>query len=674
MIAARLLLCLLLPFVEQTVLGSSQDHQRLVDESLSRFQSILDSDFGPCDKCLAGMDLGHQIATESPKVVPDALIKFCKLNSHRSKVHKHLCKHSFGRSTVDTEGLGDDISNVLALMDPNSLDARYACYYQVAQACPLPAVPNFDLSGWWPPKPEDAREPESAGESFNVLHISDFHVDLDYAIGGESNCSQSMCCTPHSYHKAVADDVIQLPARTYGGYACDSPKDLLQSSMDSVAAVHADKSFEFAIFTGDMVDHEDQQYRTLADATESEKVSYKLMKQAIEEIPFYITLGNHDSYPYGQIAQAKSGHETRFSWNTELAYDMWTDFNWLTEDQATSAKSHYAAFSVTTKRQGLRVISLNSNFWYIANYYNYWATETDSDPSGMFRFLSDELLDCEKTGQRAWVIAHVPPGGTLGESLPAPSQVFYQILERFSPHVVAAVFLGHTHRDEFQVLYSHNATEKSAERALNVAFLDESVTPYKDHNPGWRYYEIDSSTYSVLDIHHYYSRLNETFGVGLNGTGDSLPVWEYGYSARTVYDPESFWPQKAPLNATFWHHVIHDKIMKSQAYRDMYESFAHRQAPNGGSGCRSPKCLHELYCYMTTFSVPQAAECLARNPVGRFSGSFGAISSGYPWLTDWSIDLIGALGFIALIGALSLLCVTLCTIGRKRNRGYEALP
>lgn len=633
--------------------------QSLIDGTVTQLEDILKSPRSPCDKCIAAMALGHNVSTTAPHAVPEVLIEYCKRHGQASSKHKKLCQHRFGRSTtVDKDGglaLGDDIANVLALMDPTSLDAVYACHYLVDNACPLPAVPNFDLSGWWPPKPENAREPDPSGETFNVLHVSDFHVDLDYLVGSESNCSQSMCCTEHSYHDAVPDEVIQAPAHAYGGYYCDVPKDLLKSSMDSVAEIHKSKNFQFAIFTGDMADHEQEQYQSLDDAIESEKVSYRFMKNAIKDIPFYITLGNHDSYPYGQIAQAKSGHENRFAWNTDLAYDMWTGMDWLTEPEAAAARDHYAAFSVATKHQGLRVISLNANFWYLSNYYNYWATETDSDSSGMLRFLSDELLACEKNGERAWVIAHVPTGGTLEEALPGPSQVFYQVLERFSPHVVAGVFFGHTHRDEFQVMYAQNATQKTEANALTVAFLDESVTPFRDHNPGWRYYEVDSATYSVVNIHHYYTKLNETFGLpGENGTAadDRLPVWEYGYSARDAYDPDHSWPATAPLNATFWHRVVHDKILTSQTYRDLYEQYAHRRAPGGGMGCRSERCLHELYCYMTTFTVPQAAACLASKPSSVLAAA-GSWSES-DWRTCGLAVLTGAVASVAAVGVYYL--------------------
>lgn len=681
MVRVGWLACALAATAAHTVSANTQhDHDKLVNGTLEQLEDILsDSKLSRCDRCIESLNFGHKVAKSSPQLVADVLIEFCKRHAHKSDVHKKLCRHKFGRRIVaeseTVQGLGDDISNVLALMDTSkgSLDARYTCHYQVEGACPRPAVPNFDLSTWWPPKPDNARQPDPSGETFNVLHISDFHVDLDYTVGAESDCSQSMCCTPHSYNKAAGDNEILLPARTYGGYHCDAPRALLKSAMDSVASVHRDKDFEFAIFTGDMADHDELQYASQEDAIESEKVSYRLMKESVGDLPFYITLGNHDSYPYGQIAQHKSGHENKFAWNTDLAHDMWTDFGWLDNKTAAVAKTHYAAFAVDAGRQpqrhpGLRVISLNANFWYQANYYNYWSMGNDSDPSGMLRFLSDELLECEKAGQRAWVIAHVPTGGTLDEALPPASQVFYQILERFSPHVVAGIFFGHTHRDEFQILYNYNATIKVEENALNIAFLDESVTPFRDHNPGWRYYEVDAHTFQVVDIHHYLSRLNATFGQGANGTGDVEPVWEYAYGARAAYDPDHTWPDSAPLNGSFWHRVVHDKIMKRQAFRDLYERHAHRDAPAGpATGCTDNRCLQDLYCYLTTFSVPQAAACIENK---------------------WPDDLFDHLGkfeptFKVMFGALVVAAVALVAyfvvfrrgsaLKREQRQEYQAL-
>lgn len=601
-----LLLCLFFVFTQQTLASSNEED--LIRSSIEKLNEIVSKkNTDSCQKCVTALEFGHQLAKKSEAgVVTEVMTRFCKLHAH-SKHSRKDCEYKFGLSTVNGSAFGDDITNVLTLIDPKSLDSQYICHHFLKNACPLPATPNYDLSSWWTPKPKDARQPDASGETFNVIHISDFHVDLDYEIGTEAHCSQSMCCDPWKYNKKSPNTVL-LPAQAYGSYECDAPESLLQSSLFSVANIGKDRDFEFAIFTGDMVDHDDIEYLSMENAIATEKLVYKSMKSHLD-IPIYVTLGNHDTYPYAQIAQEKSGFVNRFSWNTDLATEMWTDFNWVTEEEAASVKNHYAGFAVTNKR-GLRIISLNANFWFLENYYIYWGVEKDPDPSGLFRFLSDELLECEKKGQRAWVMAHVPMGGDTSSAFAPATQVFTQVIERFSPHVVAGVFFGHTHRDEFTVLYSNNATEKVATEAVNVAFLDESVTPYKYFNPGWRYYEIDAKTFQVINIHHYFTRLNNTFTEepSVNDTQTIKPVWEYEYSSRDAYDPEGIWPKDAPLNATFWHDVA-EKIKTSSVYRQKYLDYSYRRSPYVPT-CEDKACIKELYCYITSFTVPQVIDCM----------------------------------------------------------------
>lgn len=609
--------------------------KQLIDAGIKKLNTILsEKKLDSCQKCVSSLEYGHKIAKEaSAGVVTEIMRKFCKQHAGSKHARKN-CDYKFGLSTVNGSAYGDDITNVLTLIDPKSLDSQYICYHFLNGACPLPKTPEFDLSSWWPVKPKDAKQPDPSGKTFNVVHVSDFHVDLDYEVGSEANCSQSMCCNDWKYHKA-SPNTVQLPAQAYGSYQCDAPESLLQSSLSSISDIHKHKNFEFAIFTGDMVDHDDIEYLSMENAIATEKLVYSSMKKHLD-MPIYVTLGNHDTYPYAQIAQNKSGFVNRFSWNTDLAYDMWRDNDWFSEKEAAQIKDHYAGFAVTTKR-GLRVISLNANFWFLENYYNYWGIESDPDPSGLFRFLSDELLECEKKGQRAWVMAHVPMGSDVINALPPATQVFNQIVERFSPHVIAGVFFGHTHRDEFVVQYANNATEKTEENALSVAFLDESVTPYKFFNPGWRYYEVDEETFQVVNIHHYYSKLNDTFTSepSVNDTNTVDLVWQYSYSSRDAYDPEGKWPKEAPLNATFWHGVA-QKLLTDDKYRQIYMNFAYRMSPYVPD-CNDGACIQHLYCYVTSYSVPQVIECMKENPIKMFS--YGTVIS--------SAIIIGALVGVA---------------------------
>lgn len=52
---------------------------------------------------------------------------------------------------------------------------------------------------------------------------------------------------------------------------------------------------------------------------------------------------------------------------------------------------------------------------------------------------------------------------------------------------ITAQFFGHTHYDEFQIFY--DASDLG--RALSIAYVGPSVSPYYDLNPGYRIYYID---------------------------------------------------------------------------------------------------------------------------------------------------------------------------------------
>ncbi|ANB13291.1 hypothetical protein AWJ20_1575 [Sugiyamaella lignohabitans] len=580
--------------------GSTPSRDVIISQAVKQVENIIESTTfsSNCTKCLAGLEVGKFLALTYPDIVPDILTELCTKEKYSTF---DPCDVAFGKYSTTEGTSGSDITNVLQLIDAAGLDGEYICYYQLNGACPLPETPKFDLSSWWPEKPTNLTLPTPSNETFNVIHVSDLHVQLTYQVGSEANCSQYMCCTSHNYNEDAPNGTVLEPAGTWGGYYCDVPPVLLDNSLQTIGNLSSNFSFEFAIFTGDMVDHDDDQYLSLSYTIESEEEIYYALKNNLKGIPVYATLGNHDSFPYGQIAQNSSGFANKFEWNTDLAGDLWADrFGWVSSEVGDQIRTNYAAYATTTNR-GLRVISLNSNFWYTANYYNYWNT-TQPDESGVFKFLVDELVASEQKGQRVWIVAHVPTGGDTSNALPGPTAVFGQIIERFSPFTIAGVFFGHTHEDQFQIFYADNGSNRTAENALQVAYLAESITPLSEYNPGWRYYKVDTETFSIMDSVNYYFPLNDTFG-----DNNAIPEWHFGYSARETYDLNNTWPSNAPLNGTFWHHAAQN-IYNTKSLRDSYLSNEYRRSPYVPS-CDTLNCRNSMLCYFSSGTVDQALAC-----------------------------------------------------------------
>lgn len=125
--------------------------------------------------------------------------------------------------------------------------------------CTVPPTIEIDESLYFSPKPPAASVvPKPSGETFNVLHLSDWHLDPRYDIGSEANCSQYLCCRPYSTNTKVHTGVsnASVPASRFGYLYCDSPPDLALSSFSSMSSFFKVDDIKFSIFTGDIVSHD----------------------------------------------------------------------------------------------------------------------------------------------------------------------------------------------------------------------------------------------------------------------------------------------------------------------------------------------------------------------------------------------------------------------------------
>lgn len=597
--------------------------------SLRTLYSNSTTTLGKCEKCKTTLEIGKTIALFKPELISEIFIQWCTENKIASAAN---CKTYYSRNTVKASRTGTDFTNVLQLMDPWSLDGDYFCYYKLSQ-CPLPELPEIDMSSWWPAKNETtSMAPTPGNGTFNVLHITDFHIELDYDLGAEGNCTNNgMCCTPHSFNSKskpsnvtnddfkffdsyfddneefqLGDDVtskvfngsVWSPAQQWGHYHCDSPELLINSSLKSVIDYQAknDIEFDFVVFTGDMVDHDELEHTDYSMTVESQEVIVRDMKKYFNDTPVYSVLGNHDTFPYGQIASESSGHQNLYDWNQELMADLWVGAGWIPFEDYTSIKKHYSGFSIETER-GLKVIAINSNTYYQKNYYTYWNMTENHDQFGTLKFIVDELLESEAKGQRVWLMAHIP--FVDYDALPIQAEMFKQIVTRFSPTTIAGLFFGHTHQDQFNVLYAND--NKTIDNALANTWIGQSVTPLSNYNPGWKYYEVDSKTFSVMNSYNFYTKLNETFS-----DDGAEAVWEFEYSARETYDPRGSWPKTSPLNATFWATVA-ENIKDDEETAQLYGSLSYRLSPFAPV-CSEGDC-EDFYCYVTSFNVNEYNDC-----------------------------------------------------------------
>ncbi|AOW05079.1 uncharacterized protein YALI1_E08853g [Yarrowia lipolytica] len=168
----------------------------LVDWGYLETQKIFNGTGSNCTKCLQGINLGKYITLQAPTVTPQILVKLCTLYDWQDDCDK------WQGSDITKGNPGKHVSQVFTIMDAFGLDGINLCYWTAPNTCDAAPVPEPDLSSWWPEKPKNLSKIESTyNETFNVLHISDFHLDLRYLPGQEAWCDAYMCCTVESSNK-----------------------------------------------------------------------------------------------------------------------------------------------------------------------------------------------------------------------------------------------------------------------------------------------------------------------------------------------------------------------------------------------------------------------------------------------------------------------------------------
>ena len=435
------------PVFYPTPIGAYSNGTNIVSAATQQISSIITGEGSNCSKCMSALEVAQGVAQRVPTMVPGMLVSLCESTGFESNT---TCMEDYAATSF-----GAIWTQILALGNMSGSDGQYICNSLSSHFCPAPYTLPSNTKSYFGPKPSNITMPKASGKRVKVFHGSDFHLDPRYAVGAEANCSSSLCCRTNA--KSKTGD-LEIAAPLHGSYECDSPYFLLAAGLQSIGPLtgtthnnmSSDDQFAWSIYTGDLVSHDSQNQLSRNYTSYAETVIYRLLKAYISSGPIFPVLGNHDTNPEaidsphslpGPLGQQQS-------WNYQHVSRLWQHNNWITPAAAAQARTHYAAYSihhpVYTK---LRIITLNTDFWYHSNYLNLINT-TNPDNSGNLKFLSNELLAAEAASERVWILGHVLTGWDGSNPLPNPTDLFYQIVDRFSPHVIAGVFFGHTHEDE----------------------------------------------------------------------------------------------------------------------------------------------------------------------------------------------------------------------------------
>lgn len=193
--------------------------------------------------------------------------------------------------------------------------------------------------------------------------------------------------------------------------------------------------------------------------------------------------------------------ENSISWLYDELDKQWR--RWLPAGVSHTVRR--GAFYSVLLRPGFRIIAVNMNY---CNNKNWWLLINSTDPVSELQWLVYELQNAETKGEKVHIIGHIPPGHS--DCLKVWSRNYYQIINRLVnlwlvfffirsvlickldlhgryESTIAAQFFGHTHYDEFQIFYDTT----NLGRALSIAYIGPSVSPYFELNPGYRIYYVD---------------------------------------------------------------------------------------------------------------------------------------------------------------------------------------
>ncbi|KAI2608545.1 sphingomyelin phosphodiesterase [Hypoxylon fragiforme] len=524
-----------------------------------------------------------------------------------------LCKLSGVEDDDVCEGSialeGPIIANGLRHMSLGSRTSQLACVAFMG-LCPYPEVTAYNVT-FPSPKPEPVRPAPSDGlEPLYVVHFSDIHVDPLYVVGATANCSKPICCREYTTPSPPAETPIVSPARFYGEHTCDTPVSLEESMY---AAINSLVPSSFAIFTGDIVDHAVWATTTAQNKFDIEDAYARMARAGLH---VYGTAGNHEASPANSFPPTapeggKKGDggdvsdENSAQWLYDVLSSTWTQ--WIGAAAAATTRE-FGAYSVrhefptsndTSKTGTLRIISLSTNLYYA---HNYWLYEEpmQTDPSGQLAWLVEELDAAERAGERVYIIGHMALGSR--DAFHDGSNYFDQIVVRYEG-VIAGMFFGHTHFDEFELSYS-DYSSRSHRTALATSYIAPSLVPTSGH-PAFRVYTVDPVTFGVLDATTYIANMSDP--ASFRGPGG--PKWTKYYSAKEVYGPlvanlekeeeggGGVWDEKQELTPAFWHRVTDALERNVTAFN---EYFARRRRgwahPSSKERCDDDQCRGAEIC------------------------------------------------------------------------------
>ncbi|CAL4059731.1 unnamed protein product [Meganyctiphanes norvegica] len=434
-----------------------------------------------------------------------------------------------------------------------------------------------------PGKPEpDHPEPQEPESPFRILHLSDLHVDLDYAEGAAVNCDYPLCCR-EAYGMAQPGEEAAGP---WGGRGhCDIPAHTLDHLLGQAKEIVQP---HMVYVTGDLPPH-DVWDQTRDSNMAALNLTTSLLYKHFPDIPVLAALGNHEAVPVNSYP-VPSVYEDGWdiTWLYENLAEKWS--YWLPDEVLPDVLQ--GGFYVVSPYPGLRVISVNMNYCGTGNFF---LLMDNVDPVDEMKWLVYQLTEAENMGDKVHILGHIPSGDTCDKTW---SHVFNSVVTRFES-TIRGLFFGHTHHDEWEVMYDVD----DATRPVGIQFITPSATTYSYahyKSPSFRVYTTDGgydqATWAVIDHTTYSMNLTEANANGLE------PIYQERYSAVEAYGVTGLSP--ASIDNLVTNMATDDALF--QTY--LRHRFTYAEEPSEVSECDTD-CRKSTLCTLVTADSSDDRPC-----------------------------------------------------------------
>ncbi|MCL4137566.1 UNVERIFIED_CONTAM: hypothetical protein GTU68_006698 [Idotea baltica] len=239
------------------------------------------------------------------------------------------------------------------------------------------------------------------------------------------------------------------------------------------------QDIDYIMCTGDLVPHHIWKINRQSNIEVIREIADMLLYY-FPNTPVYGAVGNHegqprDSFPPPEVPKvfAKFGNQ----WLYDTVSDSWERL----QKQKLPPTARYAGYYSILIRPGFRLISINTNFCYVLNW---WVLYKPMDPGHVLNWLVKELQEAEANNELVHIIGHIPP--LYVDCYDQWAHQFSRVVSRYAK-IIRGQFYGHSHLDEFRIHYD----VKNPEIPIGVEYITPNNGPFTNLNPSYRIYYVD---------------------------------------------------------------------------------------------------------------------------------------------------------------------------------------